>query len=161
MRAELPVAGGVQSVLLDGTPAKFALEPAVGAARVLIEVPAAQAHRFEVRLASETPKVEGPLRVVVGAKSIFRVRHATVAAVHDPQEVAGDVAVTPTADAGATVSFVCRRPGKATIFLELQCGDVKWLHPLDLDVRQPWTIVERSIPPLTRADRRWSRRRST
>jgi hypothetical protein len=149
VRAELPVAGGVQGVLLDGSPVKFTLEQAVGAARVVIEAPAANEHRFEVRLAGERPKVEGPLHVVAGAKSSFSVRRAAVAAVHDPQEVAGEIRVAPATHAGSTVSFVCNRPGKLTVFLELQCGEVRWLHPLDLDVRQPWMIVERYRPPLS------------
>ena len=65
-----------------------------------------------------------------------------------PRTCAGDIRVAPTGDGDATVSFICNRPGKPTVFLELQCGEVKWLHPLDLDAREPWTIVERYRPPL-------------
>ena len=148
VRAELPVAGGVRGVSLDGAPVKFAVEQAVGAARVVIEAPAAKAHRFEVRLTSGEPKVEGPLQVVVGSKVTFRVEQATVAAVQDPQQVADNILMTPPTAGASTVSFVCTRPGKSTVFLELRCGEVKWFHPLDLKICQPWTIVERYRPPL-------------
>lgn len=144
---ELPVAAGVQSVLLNGAPVKFGLEKAVGAARVTIESPEAKQHRFEVRLSGETPAVAGALQIVVGAKSIFEVRHAVVAAVHDPQDSIGDLRIEAATDSGSTVSFAGRRPGKYTVFLELQSREVKWLHPLDLDIREPWTIVERYQPP--------------
>ena len=160
-RAELPVARGVQSVLLDGAPVKFSVEPAVGNARVLIEAPAAKEHRFEVRLEKDKPNVLGPLQVVVGATTAFSVSHASVIAVHDLQNVTSDIRVAPAGDAGATVSFVCSRPGKPTVFLELQQGEVKWLHPLDLDARQPWTIVERCRPPLNPGPPSFYRRRST
>jgi len=139
----------VQGVLLDGSPVKFTLEQAVGAARVVIAAPVALAHRFEVRLAAEKPKVEGPLQALVGAKLSFQVRQAAVAAVHDPQEVTSNIQVVPAKDGESTVSFIVNRPGKLTVFVELQCGEVKWLHPLDLDARQPWTIVERYRPPLS------------
>ena len=43
-------------------------------------------------------EVAGPLQVVVGAKSSFNVRHAAVAAVHDLQQVAGDLRMAPAAD---------------------------------------------------------------
>ena len=147
VRVELPVAAGVQSVLLNGAPVKFSLEKAVGSARVTIESPEARQHRFEVRLSGETPEVAGALQVVVGAKSSFAVRHAAVAALHDPQEAASNIRIAPAADGRSTVSFIGNRPARKTIFLELQSGEVKWLHPLDLDIREPWTIVERYQPP--------------
>jgi hypothetical protein len=35
------------------------------------------------------------------------------------------------------------------VFLELACGEVRWLHPLDLDIRRPVEIMQRLVPPLS------------
>lgn len=147
MRVELPVAGGVAGAWLDGAPVEFTVERAVGAARVVIEAAPAMEHRFEVRLENGAPKVEGATQVTVGERSFFKAIQAGVAAVHDPQQAASEVRLE-AGEGGMKASFICPRPGRWTVFLELQRGAVKWLHPLDLDAQLPWSIVERCQPPL-------------
>lgn len=59
------------------------------------------------------------------------------------------VAIAARVD-GAEVTLVPTRVGKPTVFLELEAGNVKWLHPLDLAVSPPWTIRERDLPEFSR-----------
>ena len=143
VRAELPVRGAVKGVRLNGRPAKYTVETAVNAARIVIESPAAKTHRFEIQLGGKPAVVRGDLRVIVGRTAKFTVSNAAVVAVHDPQAKAREVALSPSA-----VSFVPAAPGKFTVFLELKAGDVTWLKPLDLDARPPWRIVRRTVPGL-------------
>jgi hypothetical protein len=145
VRAELPVRAAVAAVLLDGKPAAYSLQSAVGAARVVVEADAARQHCFEVRLAGDPPTVKGSLRAVAGVEGLFTVRGAAVAAVHDPQDALGK-APRISGDGPCDVLLVPARPGKPTLFFEFRCGQTRWLHPLDLDVHEPWSVVERYIP---------------
>ncbi|KKK77454.1 hypothetical protein LCGC14_2853460, partial [marine sediment metagenome] len=87
-----------------------------------------------------SPQVKGDLLCLVGRKTTFKVDHATIAAAYDPQAKLRDLAHSDT-----EVTFLPRVPGKFTLFLELKCGGVNWLKPLDLDVRQPWTVATRYV----------------
>jgi hypothetical protein len=92
------------------------------------------------------PDVKGDGRTVVGCRSLFSVRHASVAAVHDPQQAVEASQIATLPGGSAEVSFVPLRPGKPTVFLELKAGQTRWLLPLDLDVRKPWSIQEQYVP---------------
>jgi hypothetical protein len=142
------VRGGVRQVTVDGRPAEYKLTAAVGLARLLIEAPAAREHRFEVALEGGPVEVEGPLRAVVGRKAVFRVRGGKVGEVLYPQGTLAGPAAVQAGDEGTEVAIIPARPGKPTVFLEVHARGASWFHPLDLDVHQPWTIVERCIPAL-------------
>ena len=146
LRAELPVAGGVEGVSLDGKPAEFSVETAVRSARILVEAPAARSHRIEILLAAGGATVKGSPDAVDGERAIFTAGGAEVAAVHDPQKGIRDIRVEAAPEGATAVSFVPAGPGKPTVFLELRRGKVAMAHPLDLTVRPPWTIVERYVP---------------
>ncbi len=152
LRVELPVRQSVKSASLNGQPVPFKLEPAVNGCRVVMESPAAQEWQFDLKLANPEPSVAGTVHLIAGQKAGFRVQNAVVAKVHDPQEKMSEVNIASAdKEAGATeVSFVAKQTGKFTVFLELRAGEVSWYKPLDLEVRQPWTIVQRYIPPATK-----------
>lgn len=63
-------------------------------------------------------------------------------------EVAGDVWGKAEDDAGSgaaggyEIALVVEEVGACTLFVELQCGDVVWWFPLELDVRKPWYLTQ-------------------
>ena len=108
----------------------------------MIEAPAATEHRFEVRLAGETPEVEGPLQRRRRREVELSRPRAEVAAVHDPQ--------------GAVSEVSRRRRGRCRVdrFVRLPRRQAHGLpgtpvrrgrmaSPARPGRRQPWTIVER------------------
>ena len=149
MRVEIPVRGPVEQVTLDGMAAEYKLESAVNCARVVIQAPAGRVQRFAVMYGSLLPNVEGSPQVILDEQATFSVSHAKVVAVHDPQQAVRSISIASRGD-GAEVTFVPTRAGKPTLFLELEAGNVKWLHPLDLAISPPWTIRERYRPEFSR-----------
>ena len=149
LRVELPVRRAVQAASLNGQPVAYKLEPAVNGCRVVIESPAAQEWQFDLILANAEPSITGTVHLITGQKASFRVQNAVVAKVQDPQEKMREVNIAlAEKETGVTeVSFVPKQTGKFTVFLELRTGEVSWYKPLDLEVRQPWDIVQRYIPP--------------
>jgi hypothetical protein len=144
LRVEVPVRGEVLAVSLNGQPASFTLQSAVNGARVVAEAAEGKEFRFDVRT-GRAAAVEGQLTTVVGQEARFRVRNATVVKVHDPQAKLERMAIHELSGDGSEVDLVARVAGKWTVFLELQAGRCQWLHPLDLDVREPWQIVEKNL----------------
>ena len=145
LRVELPVRAAVAGVKLYGKPVAYKLQPAVNCCRLVIEAPEAKQHLIEVSLEGRSPAVAGTLLCTVGKPVVFSVTGATVAKVHDPQEK-----MNQTRAEGHKATLVPGAEGKPTVFLELRAGNASWWHPLDLDVRQPWTIVEEYIPGLNK-----------
>ena len=144
LRVEVPVRGEALAVSLNGQPARFTLPSAVNGARVVVDAPEGKAFSFEVRT-GETATVEGALAIVVGQEARFRARHATVVKIHDPQAKLERMAIHEVAGGGSEAAFVTRVAGKWTVFLELEAGQSRWLHPLDLDARERWDIVEKNL----------------
>ncbi len=149
MRVEIPVRGPVENVTLDGSAIEYQLESAVNCARVVVRSPVGREHRFAVKYGTLLPNVAGSPTVILDEQATFSVRHAKIVAVHDPQQALRAVAIAARVD-GAEVTLVPTRVGKPTVFLELEAGNVKWLHPLDLAVSPPWTIRERYLPEFSR-----------
>ena len=145
MRVELLVCSPLEEVTLDGKPVAYRLESAVNSPRLIVDAPSGRDHRFAVKYSGAFPLVEGLRLKIIGERTVFTVRHAKVAAVHDPQFALKEVKITPR-EIGAEVSFIPARAGKPTVFLELQSGKLRWLHPLDLIVSPPWTLGERFRP---------------
>jgi len=116
------------------------MEPAVNQARVIVESPEATEHRFEVAQQGPSPQVKGDLLCLVGRKTVFKVDHATITAAYDPQNKLSELVYTDH-----EITFLPTAPGKFTLFVELKSGSVTWLKPLDLDVRQPWTVATRYV----------------
>jgi hypothetical protein len=145
LRIELPTRQDVASVTLNGHPAEFQIEPGVNGCRVVIASPAAREWQFEVQLQPEVPAVSGTVHLVVNQEAKFGVQNATVVKVDDPQQKLQGLNSGP-----ASTTFVPHQTGKFTAFVELRSGQADWFQPLDLDVRQPWTIADHYIPPATK-----------
>ena len=111
---------------------------------MVVDAPEGKEFSFEVRT-GEAATVEGALAIVVGQQARFRVRNATVVKVHDPQAKLERMAIHELPGDGSEAAIVAKMAGKGTVFLELQAGRSRWLHPLDLDVRERWHIVEKNL----------------
>ena len=146
VRAELPVTRSIEGATLNGQPAPYSLEPGVNCCRVVIESPAGREQDFVVRLGGREPAVSGDLLVLLNQQTRFTVSDAEVAQARDPQEKTKDLTIRKDGENRTSVSFVPTETGKFTLFLELRAGETTWLHPLDLEARRPWEIVETVIP---------------
>ena len=149
LRVELPVRREVLAAALNGQPVEYQLQAAVKDCRVVIEAPIACDWRFELKLGHSAPTVTGPLRLLVNRQAAFRVENAAVVKIHDPQEKLCDARIDQGDAAANEVTLFPKQTGKFTVFLELRTGKATWWHPLDLDVRESWSIVERYVPPAT------------
>ena len=141
IKAKLPVKGKIQSVTLNGQPVDYSIERAVNVSRVVIETKPGREFDFEVKTASPAI-VEGNELVFIGERAEFAVKNAEVVKVIDPQEKMSQTSINSSGD---TASIVPGALGKYTVFLELQAGGARWLHALDLDVRNRWTLTEKFI----------------
>jgi len=139
----------VLAATLNGRPVEFGLRPAVKECRVVIEAPVAREWRVELKLGPAAQAVTGSLRVLVNQRASFRIANAAVVKVHDPQEKLRESRIDGGNGTPCEVSVVPKQVGKGTVFLELRAGKSSWWQPLDIDVREPWSIIERYIPPAT------------
>ena len=144
IKVKLPVKGKVQSVKLNGQDVDYTIEAAVNNSRLVIETESGQEFTFEVSTGVPA-SVEGDVMVLIDRKAKFTVRNASVVKVHDPQEKMDEVSINRASDNTSEVSIIPGTVGKYTVFLELQAGDARWLHPLDLDVRKSWILNEQFI----------------
>ncbi|MBI4325212.1 MAG: hypothetical protein HY674_08100, partial [Chloroflexi bacterium] len=150
VRAELPVRWAVSKTTVNGDAAQPEFEPAVNAARVRLESPLGIEHHFVIERARGRPTIEGEKRGVLGTAMVFVADQVRVVKVHDPQAAMADVQIGTPQSQRTEVTFVPVRPGKPTVFLELQAGNATWYEPLDLSVQPPWRIPERYLPGLHR-----------
>ena len=149
LRVELPVRREVVSASLNGQPVDWQMEAAVNECRAVIATPVERTWHVELKLGGVAPSVTGSLLVLVNRQAAFRVENAKVLKILDPQEKT-DRAIVVSEDGGASqVCFVPKATGKFTVFLDLQSGNARWWHPLDLDVVEPWSVAERYIAPAT------------
>lgn len=135
--AQIPVRGDVLGATLNGREVQVELAGEVNCCRVGMLSPAGRSHRFEVKVGPEAV-VEGRNVLLLGQEGTFKVTNARIVSIRDPQEK-----LTGRRQEGTDLAVLAAgTPGKCTVFLELAAGNSTWLHPLDLDVRAAWTLVE-------------------
>jgi hypothetical protein len=145
VRLEFPIHGRVKRVTVNGKEAAYSVSPDVNRARVVLHSSSRRNHRFLFEV-DEAPTVGGQTNVIHKEPARCFVTNAAVRGVLDPQGKLRETVVHRRADSASEVSFVPATLGRCTIFLELESGDTHYLHPLDLDVVQPWRILTRHIP---------------
>ena len=147
VRAELPVRQEIAATLVNGAEVESDAEEAVGAARIILKSPPGRELMFEIRLAGKPAEVTGERRMTVGGQTTFHITGANLCVVQDPQKA---TEILDAADDNGSAYFTLKalREGKKTVFVRLYNACAAWLHPLDLDIRQPVTITERLVPPL-------------
>lgn len=136
--AQIPVRGEVQGATLNGQEAKYELAGDVNCCRIAMMSPAGKTHRFELKVGPDAV-VKGREVLLVGQESAFTVKNARIVSVRDPQEKMK----VCRQDGPDKAILAASQAGKCTVFLELAAGQCTWLHPLDLDVRPAWALVEK------------------
>ncbi len=144
VRVEIPVRADVKNVRINGKKTEYSFESGVNYSRVVIESSLAKMHSFTIKT-GQSSTVTGKTSLIVSKKAKAVVKNAVLRKVIDPQQRIKDILIERCRNDIFEVSFVPVQIGKATVFLELESGKARWLHPLDLEVQKPWKIVERYV----------------
>ncbi len=149
VRCEIPVRGPVKLVEVNGRQTEPTTVSEVNCCRIVAESGPAVTHRFTIEVGTNL-EVTGATDILFGQSAGFVVTGATVKRVLDPQKKVGDIQIEQRADGTSRASFVPTQSGRATVFLEVQAGNTTYLHPLDLEVRQAWSVVTKSVANFTK-----------
>jgi hypothetical protein len=145
LRLEFPVRGGVKRVAINEKDAQYSIESGVNGARIVVESDIGKTHRFRITV-GESVRVEGKAKVLRAETARFIVHGATLRRVLDPQGKVRDIAIRRRSEDSFEASFVPTQEGRCTLFLELESGRSSYLHALDLEVFEPWSIVRKYLP---------------
>jgi hypothetical protein len=137
IRLEIPVRQAVAAVEINGQNKDFELRQEVNGCRVIVRSEAAGNHEIRILLKPGQVSVAGNVNAIVGQADTFRVSGASVVSIRNTQEDFGVVAVS-----GQTIRILPGKTGRYTLFAELKTGNISWFEPLELTVREPWTIKE-------------------
>lgn len=144
IRMEIPLRSNIKDVRVNGKKAEYSFESGVNSSRVVIESSLAKMHSFTIKT-GQSSTVTGKTSLIVGKNAKAVVKNAMLRRVIDPQQRIKDILIERCRNDIFEASFVPVQTGKATVFLELESGKARWLHPMDLEVQKPWKIVERYV----------------
>ncbi|MGI6569496.1 MAG: hypothetical protein ACOX27_00275 [Caldicoprobacterales bacterium] len=147
---ELPVITGVRSVRLNGKEVSYTAVAAVNCCRVKLEIPEGESFELSVEIEEASPGIDGDRRIVAGREACFTAYNCRVGRIYDSQgrTVKARVAEQKEGE-GNKISRIFITPvdmGKYTVFAELHCSNTSFLYPLDLEVRRPWSIIQKYFP---------------
>jgi hypothetical protein len=137
LRVELPVAGAVRSVMLNGRPVAYTTRPEVNCCRVIVDAPAGREFIIEIKT-GDPVMVGGPLSINPGEKVQYTVQGAMFEGIVDPQSALTNQSIS--AD-GKIATITAGQVGRPTVLLALRAGEAAWWHPLELNVKKPLEIV--------------------
>ena len=133
----LPVRQGVSSVFVDGRSVRFRLDERVNAGEVVVEIPSGKSNTILVRLSGRPVAVKSPRTVARSVEFTAFVEAADKVELYDPQACVASF--KPERD---RVRLTPDRTGPKTVFLRVHSGNVSFLWPLDLDIREPLEILD-------------------
>ncbi|MHC4674034.1 MAG: alpha-L-rhamnosidase-related protein [Planctomycetota bacterium] len=116
----------VREVRIDGAAANFAMYPAIGRGEVEVELPAGGAV-VDLRCDPKLWKVSAPPRLEVGQIAEIRFSGVEVFDVDDRFQF---FEVLGRDNSHITVRLKKAACGRATLFLNCRCGNLKWIHPV-------------------------------
>ncbi len=137
LRAELPVKQEVREVLVNGSKVDFDIRKEVNCCRLIIKSDASAQHEIQVVLAPNNFAVEGNGDCIVNEPTSFRFNNVEIVKVENPQIDFGTIGIKAN-----EIVIIPDKTGKYTLFAELKNGNVSWYHPIELDVKEPWSIIE-------------------
>jgi hypothetical protein len=138
LRAEIPVRQAVKEVTINGRFTDFETRKEVNYCRVIIRSDAAASvHEIQIKLHPDDFSITGNTNGIVNREDSFRISNAAIVGVTSPQDNPGTIHVK---DGTIWVRFP--QTGKFTLFAELKKGNVSWFQPLELSIRDPWSISE-------------------
>ncbi|HEV2378975.1 MAG TPA: DUF4450 domain-containing protein [Terriglobia bacterium] len=145
VRLEFPVRAQIKEVRINGTNAPCRLAVAVNSARLMATSGLGTTHRFVIEMGT-APTIEGRTQVIEAQTCRFSVQNATARRVLDPQGGIRGAAIRRRPDGATDVTLIPVKSGRCTAFIEIECGQTRYLHPLDLEVLKPWSIVSSYVP---------------
>jgi hypothetical protein len=144
IRLEVPVKGEIHRIKVNGKKVKYSYVSGINSARILIESDPVKRCSFEVHI-GKAPTVEEKKQVIACRKTRFLVKNGVLKRILDPQRKIKDASIKRCKDNIYEASFIPVTLGMTTVFLEIAAGDISYLYPLDLDVKEQWSIIERYI----------------
>lgn len=138
LRAEIPVRQAVKAVSINGRNTGFEIRKEVNYCRVIVRSDAAASlHEIQIKLHPDDLSITGNTNGIVNREDSFRISNAAIVDVTCPQDSFGVIQVKE-----GTIVVSPRKTGRFTLFAELKKGNVSWFQPLELSIRDPWTISE-------------------
>lgn len=139
LQAEIPVKRSVKEVLLNGEKVSYEIKKEVNFCRVIVVSEAAKEHNIKV-ITEETKDaiIEGDLNCIIGKPAIFNIINADLVSIQNPQ-----IDFAQVDKQSNSVQIIPKTTGNFTLFAELKSGNISWYHPLELSVKEPWSITAR------------------
>lgn len=135
LQAEIPVKQAVKEITINGKKSRFETRQEVNYCRLIIKSDVASTHEIKIKLYPNDFSFKGNANLIVNQKDSFKITHAGITAVTCPQD---DFGVINFHDSIIIVNP--HKPGRFTIFAELQKGNVSWFQPIELTIQEAWTI---------------------
>jgi len=137
LQAEIPVRQSVREVTVNGKKVDYEIRKEVNYCRLIIKSDASAQHEIKVILAPDNFAVEGNFNCIVNKPATFKFSNVEIVKIDNPQIDFGVISVKANG-----IEVVPDKTGKYTVFAELKNGNVSWYQPLELTIKEPWSIVE-------------------
>ncbi|HBE40322.1 MAG TPA: hypothetical protein DDW27_03815 [Bacteroidales bacterium] len=137
IQAEIPVKQSIRDVIVNGEKVDFDIKKEVNYCRIIVRTKASAENTINVVLDTGNTIIEGNPDCITNQTATFKIKNAQLIGIHNPQIRFGQVQI----DSG-NINIIPELTGKYTLFAELKNGNASWYHPLELTVKEPWSIVE-------------------
>lgn len=137
LRAEIPVRQEVKEVTINGQSTRFETRKEVNYCRMIVKTDAASLHEIKIRFYPDDFSITGNANSIVNHTDSIRIRNADIIRVTSPQDSFGVVTIKE-----GMILVSPRTTGQFTLFAELRKGNISWFQPVELTVRDPWSIEE-------------------
>jgi hypothetical protein len=137
LQAEIPVRQSIREVTVNGNKVDFEIKKEVNYCRVIVRSEVSPEHTIKVLLNANKAIVEGDVNCITNRSTTFNFKNTELVGVHNPQIDFGLVSVKSN-----QIQIVPKMTGKYTLFAELKNGNVSWYQPLELTIKDPWSIPE-------------------
>lgn len=135
LRAEIPVRQEVKEVTVNGQTTNFEIRKEVNYCRVIVQSDAASAHEIKITVSPDDFSVTGNTNIIVNRADSFHIRNADIIGITSPQDSFGSINAK-----NGNIIITPHTTGRFTVFATVQKGNVSWFQPIELTVRDPWTI---------------------
>ncbi len=137
LKAEIPLKHQVKEVTVNGKQVKYETRKEVNCCRLIIKSDASTRHEIKVHFVPNSFYMEGNVNCIVKEITTFRFENVELVKVENPQIYFGIVTIK-----GNLIEVRPEKTGNYTLFAELKNGNVSWYQPLELIVKEPWSIIE-------------------
>lgn len=137
LQAEIPVRQTVKEVTINGQPVNFETRKEVNYCRVIVKAVAASQHEIKIKLYGDDFSVTGNANGIVNHTDSFRINNAEIVQVICPQDSFGTIHIQD-----GSILITPKKTGSYTAFAEIKKGNVSWFQPIELTIREPWSIEE-------------------